>query len=179
VQHHDTPILDLRRLGEGFPCLSPESGSRLAHAAAICLEERKHPIGVMMGVTGYCVTSFSLIWPETSEHLRREWSDPREATECGATGIAILLVCALTDYQVVQRSWKGTGFDYWLGLQADFMLQKAARLEVSGMRMADSKKVEARLRQKLKQTERSRNTGLPAIVVVVEFGKPTAMWMTK
>jgi hypothetical protein len=166
--------LELGRLREGYPCLTPESGLRLARAGSICLEERKHTRGVSLGVTGDYKTEVSLGWPETNEQVRREWSDPQEATENGACGIAILLVGVLTDYHVVQRSWKGTGFDYWLGLKDDLMFQNAARLEVSGIRKGGIKLIESRVNTKMNQVKRSDSLKIPAFVVVVEFDCPIA-----
>src|SRR5271167_4337074 len=62
------------------------------------------------------------------------YSPQEEATENGAVGVAILLVDRLTDYHIVQRSWKKTGFDYWLGFKDAVVFQGCARLEVSGIR---------------------------------------------
>jgi hypothetical protein len=45
---------------------------------------------------------------------------------------AILLMRALTGYTVIERSRKGTGFDWWLGTE-DNLFQGKVRLEVSGI----------------------------------------------
>ena len=83
-------------------------------------------------------------------------------------------MCGLTEYHVVQRSWKGTGFDYWLGLKEDELFQNAARLEVSGIRQGGDKDMEKRIKQKTDQISKSDRMRLPAFVVVVEFGRPLA-----
>jgi hypothetical protein len=168
--------LELDQLREGYPCLVSESGARLAWAGAICLEERKHKRGVLLVVSGDYKASFSLGWPKTSPQVRREWSDPQEATEDGACGVAILLVDALTEYHIVQRSWKSTGFDYWLGpkKKTTRLLQKTARLEVSGIRVGTANTISKRVKERATQTERSDHLNLPAFVVVVEFGTPVA-----
>jgi len=145
----------------------------LAWAAAFCLEEQKHRHGVILAVQGDYKSAFSLFWPEVTDQVRREWGDPTEATEVGACGIAILLVDALTGYHIVKRSWRNTGFDYWLGKKKDDLIQYAARLEVSGIRRG-TERIKGRARAKFAQTERSEGSGIPAIVVVVEFGKPAA-----
>lgn len=118
---------------------------------------------------------FVLRWPAINDQVRREWGDPEEATENGAVGIAILLVATLTEYHIVQRSFKTTGVDYWLGLREDDLFQHAARLEVSGTRRGDEKQIADRVKAKLRQVERSTNSGLPVFVVVVEFGTPVAV----
>ncbi len=173
------PVLRLQRLRDGFPCLHGHSGSRLAFAAAVCLEDRRHAQGVMLSVRGNFEEELALRWPATSDQVLREWGDSQEATENGAVGVAILLIATLTDYHIVQRSYKNTGIDYWLGLKEDRLFQQAARLEVSGIRRGDNKQVDARVNTKLKQTERSERSGLPAFVVVVEFGEPVAVVVKK
>ena len=130
------PRLQLQRLRKGYPCLTPVSGARLAHAAGFCLEQQRHEKGVTLGVRGAAAdtleATFALTWPKVTEPVRKEWGDPVEATENGACGIAILLVEALTDYHIVHRSYRSTGIDYWLAKREDELLQNAARLEVSG-----------------------------------------------
>jgi hypothetical protein len=147
----------------------------LASAAAVCLEERKHHLGAVISVRGHCDVSFTLHWPETTDQIRREWADSQEATEEGAVAIAIVLSDMVTDYHVIERAYKGLGFDYWLGKKTDFLLQNAARLEVSGIRRGDDQEIDARVKRKIKQTEQSRHLKLPAVVIVVEFGGPTAV----
>jgi hypothetical protein len=134
---------------------------------------------VLLGVRGSFEAKFALRWPATSDQIQREWGDPQEATENGAVGVAILLVASLTDYHIVHRSYKSTGIDYWLGLKNDLLFQHAARLEVSGIRVGDDRLVESRVNAKLKQTERSKQSGLPAFVVVIEFGRPIAALVKK
>ena len=60
------------------------------------------------------------------------------------------IVASLTDYHIVQRSYKGTGFDYWLGLKKDPLFQNAARLEVWRLSGSD------RVRIYFAETQRSR-----------------------
>jgi hypothetical protein len=75
-----------------------------------------------------------------------------------------------------KRKSKAESTTVWwfrLGKKEDDLFQNAARLEVSGIRRGPAL-VSARVRAKLKQTSQSDATGLPAIVVVVEFGTPVA-----
>jgi hypothetical protein len=98
------------------------------------------------------------------------------ATEYGAYGIAILLIEQLTGYTVIEQANIGSGIDYWLGHGVGDLNQpfrRAARLEVSGIRRGNIRRIEARVKQKSKQTELSADR-LPAFIVVVEFGKPRA-----
>jgi hypothetical protein len=106
------------------------------------------------------------------------WRNQEEATQFGACGIAALLVRALTDLVIVERSRTRTGFDYWLGHSEgdEVLFQGKTRLEVSGIRRGTLGQISRREREKLEQLARGEGRGLgrhlPAVVVVVEFGTP-------
>ncbi len=154
--------------------LTADFGGSLAEAASVCLEEQQHPSGVVMNVRGSHNSSMNIHWDATTEQTKRTWADEEEATEHGAYACAILILKHLVGLQVVERSRKGTGFDWWLGSKEDgqALFQKRARLEVSGIRNGTERLVESRLKQKTKQTKRSDQTGLPAWVTIVEFSEP-------
>jgi len=76
-------------------------------------------------------------------------------------------------YEVIQRSRKGTGFDYWMGDESALPFQNKARLEISGIRKGGESDIKTRVKQKLKQTNQSDGK-LPAYVIVIEFGRPVA-----
>ena len=165
-------MLDLNDLGRGLPAITPYFGMALAEAGGVCLESQNHAQGVQLSVQGYSNNSYPLAWPPITEQTRRCWNDHEVATEHGAVGIAVLLVQKEIGYTVIQRSPKGTGFDYWMGEESN-PFDKKARLEISGIRKGSNRDVKARIRQKLKQTNRSDGS-LPAYVIVVEFGYPLA-----
>jgi len=152
-EYSETPTIDFGRLRIGFPCISPEGGAHLANAAAVCLGDRGHSAGSSMDVTGSYNSRFSLAWATIDDRVRREWGDLQDATEDGACGLAILLIDALTEYHVVLRSRKGSGFDYFLGLKAEDLFQGSARLEVSGILSGDAKLIDQRVKQKIRQTD--------------------------
>lgn len=171
-------MLDLNELGNGLPAITPEWGGALAQAAGVCLESQGHRQGVLLRVAGYVNNTYPLDWPLINDQVRRTWADLQEATEYGATAIAVLLVKKEAGYAVVERSAKGTGIDYWLGHEAEGPpFQSKARLEVSGILSVEGsdsdveKAVAKRVREKRKQTQPSSGS-LPAYVVVVEFGSP-------
>jgi hypothetical protein len=89
--------------------------------------------------------------------------------------VAILVAMRATGLTVVQRSRKGSGYDYGLGAAHDLTIH--ARLEVSGLLRGSPTQVQARVNQKLRQTTRSdHNQGeLPAYAVIVEFSNPRAV----
>jgi hypothetical protein len=146
-------------------------GACLAEAAGVCLVDQRHAPGVVMTIDGEFFGSYSVCFPEVDERARRCWNDAGVATEHGAYAIALLLVTNASDYTVIERSRKGTGFDYWLGTADSGLFQAKARLEVSGIRSGDEKQLRARSRQKQEQV-RARGGGIPAYVVIVEFGTP-------
>ena len=173
-------MLDLNELRNGLPAITPEWGSVLAQVAGVCLESQDHHQGVLLRITGYVNTTYPLIWPPISDQALRTWADHQEATEYGATAIAVLLVKKETGYAAIERSVKGTGIDYWLGHEAEGPpFQNKARLEISGILSVqgtyrDVERVVAkRVRDKLEQTQ-SPGGSLPAYVIVIEFGNPLA-----
>lgn len=168
------PDLDLNTLATGFPHIPPDCGASIAQACLICLENQRHVSGVRLRVQGDFVSTFRLLWStQVTEAERRYWSDLAEATEHAATGIAILLIRALTGYTVIERARKGTGFDWWLGTEDD-LFQAKARLEVSGVLRGSRRRIDTRIAEKMLQTKQSDRLGLPAFVVVVEFSLPQA-----
>src|SRR6266446_5128508 len=170
-----TAKFNLAALAEGtMPGLSSAYGAQLAQAAAICLENREHKSGVTFHLAGMKSAQFLMDWPAVGDQARRSHNDLQEATERGAYGIAILIVCDLTGMVVVERSAKGLGFDYWLGDEDDDELFAGkARLEVSGILSGSRSQAQTRVRQKKQQMKPSDRLA-PGDVAVVEFGTPIA-----
>lgn len=174
ILHERTDMIDLNELANGLPAISKAFGQYLAEAGAVCLESQGHSEGQKLFVRGLFSNGFPLYWPIVTEQMARCLNDPDESTEYGAVGIAILLIKRLVGFAVIQRSRKGTGFDYWLGDEGDTLFQNKARLEVSGIRKGSNRIVNARVYDKLSQTKVSDDSNLPAYIVVVEFGEPLA-----
>ena len=193
-------MLDLNELGHGAnPGISAAKGAELAEAAAVCMEEQGHIQGIEMAVRGLIQQNHRLDWTPVTRQAHRTWDDNDEATEDGAACIAALIANHDIGQTVIIRARKSTpqqptGFDYWLGdndtdtvsdaeraatrslspLLAEENLIARMRLEVSGIRNGDDSVVAARVRRKVRQIGRSNALGLPAYVVVVEFGRPIA-----
>jgi hypothetical protein len=157
-----------------MPGLTVAWGTTLAEAAAVCLEDRSHQIGVALRLIGLKTEQYPLEWRRVDEQMRRCYNDLQMATELGAYGIAILMVKDITGKVVIERSKKGTGFDYWLGDRDDVLLFSGKRrLEVSGLLVGSRLSLQSRVREKKEQMKPS--TGLaPGYVAVVEFGTPIA-----
>jgi hypothetical protein len=126
---------------------------------------------VHLRVDGELFGSYSVVFEPVTQQMIRCWNDDEVATECGAYAIAILLIVERTEYTVIERSRKGTGFDYWLGTDGDTLFQAKARLEVSGIRSGDERDIDRRSLRKQRQVRPTSNP-LPAYVVIVEFGTP-------
>jgi hypothetical protein len=163
--------LDLSALAGGTAHLTPALCADLVEAAVVCLAGKGHVPGVCLQVHERAV---SLAWEAPDPRAKRSRGDPQEATERGATALAIALVRGGTDLDVVERSWKGTGFDYFLASSTDGpTFARAACLEVSGILDDDHRIIEQRLRDKVAQVQRG-GAGLPGYAVVVGFRTPRA-----
>lgn len=173
-----TAILDLSELGKGSLGLTPNFGASLAEAAGVSLEREGHNSGVEMTVVAKSHSNRKLLWPVVTEQTRRSWNDPQDATEFGATGMALLLTQKLLNLVAVDRSAKGPGFDYWIGDESDIPFERKARLEISGIARGDEATVGYRIKQKVKQTDKS-DGAFPAFIVVVEFGRPVSHLVVK
>lgn len=176
------PKLHLDDLKKGLPGVTPTMCKVHLETCLVRFYEGKHVSGVILQIKGDFNHQFMIVWTdEIDNQMLRTWNDPEETTEFAACGIAFLLILELTDYTVIKRSRKGTGFDYWLGDKDDMEtlpFQDKARLEVSGIREEEKEsKIRARAKQKLQQSEKS-NTHLPAYAVVVEFGIPLSYMVT-
>jgi hypothetical protein len=171
-------VLNLQSLSQGLPAITPAFGAAIAEAGAICLTDEGHKPGVVLEVEGEFSTQFQLDWQPVTEQTRRCWNDEEYSTEQAAYGITFLLILQLTKFTIVERSRKGTGFDYWLGTQdlaTTLPFQRMARLEVSGIRQGNRSQINARVKQKTEQTDASDAQGLPAYIIVVEFSKPISV----
>lgn len=174
--------IELEKLCEGTQGITPKYGACLAEAAVVCLEDRQHSTGVKLIVDGDYECNLRVNWESlpNPEQAERCWGEEQFTTESGAYGIAVLVVTKLTNYEVIQRSKRGTGFDYWLGQKGSTnpLFQGKTRLEVSGIRKGDESSIRQRVKQKIKQTKIS-DGALPAIITIVEFGTPRSRVMNK
>lgn len=167
--------IELTSLECGRVGISPAAGKSIAEAASVCLEERGHSSPTAMVIFGDYESATDIAWTTPSNQVKRWWNDDQYATEHGAYCIAALLV-ECSGLEVVERSKKKTGFDFWLGPKGaqSVLFQNLTRLEVSGIRNGNRAEIESRVKQKISQTKVSDGSTLPAVIVIVEFGRPTA-----
>lgn len=168
--------IDLDTLGNGIMGLTQEFGSFLLQACTVCLDNQNHSTGVQMNLIASGGDKVvHLNWSSVvNNQVKRNWSDLQEATEYGATAIAIKLAETESASNCIERSSKGTGFDYWLGDEDDIgLFQRKERLEISGiLKENGTNTLEKRVKIKSNQTTVSSSTGLNAHICVVEFGNP-------
>jgi hypothetical protein len=168
------PSIDANELSNGLPAITPALGSTLTEAIAICLSQQNHPSGSTFNIEGDFQAQVQVRYPAITAQMQRCWNDEEYTTEQAAYGIAILIVQHLTNLTVIERSRRGTGFDYWLGtMQPNLPFQRMVRLEVSGIRAGNRRLINARVKLKQEQIKRFAHP-LPAYVIVVEFSTPCA-----
>jgi len=145
-----------------------------SEAAAVCLDYHKHPQEVVISLEmGKEKIQFKLTWKAVTQQIRDSRNDMDYTVENGAYCLAMMVIKKITDYMVIKQSKKGTGFDYWIvktPITTGF--QEEARLEVSGILRGTKGQINQRMREKVKQTNKSDRLRLPAFIVVVEFSNP-------
>ena len=163
-------MLDLNDLPRDYPGI----GAAMAQAGAICLESQNHAPGVALTVRGNAAGSnYRLTWTPTASAGIALWQC-NQATEWGATAVAILLAKNEAPYPAIEAATLGTGIDFWLGDDSNLDFQRDARLEVSGIRRGSDAEIARRVREKLVQTTQSDHSQTAAYVIVVEFSRPVA-----
>lgn len=156
--------------------LSARAAGALVEAGEFCLLSNSHTSGVKLQIDGIQNCQCILEWDgELTTQMKATWNDLQDATESGAVALAILVAINFTNYIVVERSFKGTGFDYFLGHDdtGNYPFERKARLEVSGIWKGARAKVRERLKVKTKQVSVSNHMKMPAYVGIVEFGYPS------
>ena len=168
-------VLDLDELESGFSRITPSRGAAWAEAAKVCLESEGHESGVeLQRISG---NRYVLRWSRKPECATDSWADDAEATEDGATAVAVLMARHETGHPDIRRMYGGHGFDYWCGVYSESTgFSNQERLEISGIRSGTRSQVRTRVRQKLTQAHSDlRLAGYPAIAIVIEFSEPIAM----
>lgn len=168
--------LKLSDLHKGIPALTEAWSGVLEEASIFCLNKESHNSGVIITVDGIFNRQYSVVWSRiVDETMKRCYGDKEDAVQWAACGIAILLILNSTNFNVIERSKKGTGFDYWLGnkedIEVNIFLGKA-RLEVSGIQRGSDSEISRRIKIKLAQTDKSDEMNLPVYAIVVEFSRP-------
>lgn len=164
--------LDLNTLKDGLPGISKAVGAFLAEAAMVCFEHNEHQSGVQLKVSGDFEEVFKIIWSKPLEtSIEGSWRDMKEATEYGATAIALLLIFQLTDFKFFLRMRQDeTG---------DFLIKKSALstefsfVEISGiLKKSPTNALDIRVKVKKRQISEKAKKKLDLYTVVTEFSLP-------
>ena len=169
--------IDVSLIKEGLPGISSVAAQQLYEAFEVCMHSSSHPEDLLLEMGGDVQDAIALHWQDGyNEQKARTYADMQYTTEHGAICLSVMLTTTLTPYTIIERSRKGTGFDYWLGDKGSFLFQRKARLEVSGILQGDDTMIKSRHAAKVEQTSKSDELQLPAYISVIEFGIPKAMF---
>lgn len=176
-----TTHVKIKDIREGMPGITPTIGNYLYENCLMSLHRANHTDGVTLKISGLVEDTCSLNWEEkVTDQMLRSYKDDNETTEQGAVCLSVLMANRLTEYTIVERSWRGTGIDYWLGYKDDPLFQRVARLEISGIKTESATNtVIARYEQKVKQSMQSDDTLLPSYISIVEFSNPKILFNKK
>ena len=160
----------------------PSMYAYYAEAAAICFEENNFRGTAVLKIEDdeVEVAAFHFTWSSVNQQVKDMHNDLIYETEYGAYCIAFLIIHHLTDYKVIRRSKRKTGFDYWLGeKESEYPFEDVARLEISGILRGKNTEITQRIRIKKEQTKQSDGSQLPAFIIVTEFSKPISKIVLK
>ncbi|MBR4273786.1 MAG: hypothetical protein IKQ30_13235 [Bacteroidales bacterium] len=173
--------LELSDILKGLPGISSVEGANLHENCVVELHRHNHSSPTTLQLSGKRDVDVSLVWTDSFDDvLDRTYADRQCSIERSAVCISVLLALKLTDYTVIERSRKGTGFDYMLGYKDDFFYTPKARLEISGISEEKrSNTLKARFEQKSRQTDISDSSNMPAYISIVELKTPQALFKQK
>lgn len=155
--------------------LSKARCDSFAEAAAVCLANCKHQAPVLLTVEGDLEAKFELEWLEMSEEITNSNQNTQRTVEEGAYCLAMLVVEEMTEFKAFRQAETKTGVDYFLRKisKADKTEFMETRLEVSGILKGTPAQIEQRMKEKADQSKQSDFMGTPALIVVVEFSRPS------
>ncbi len=169
----------------GMPGLTVAFGQMYAEAAAVCLAHCGHVSGVGLSTRGVIERHYEVHWSAITEQINSSHYDIQEATESGASAIALFLARDLLELNALERSKKESGFDYWVGPDGAQMRHGpdgpemlegdgVYRLEITGTTVGTDSLVRSKLKQKKDQVNkyRKKHPGIGAYVCVVVFNYP-------
>lgn len=170
--------INLYQLAAQATGISKTVGEFLAEAAQVCLETQGHQSGTIIKIIGLHDEKVVLEWEKTLEaETLLSWKDFKEATEYGATAIALLIILHFENYNFVERLPQHSIGDYFLKKTDLDNIEKTdeAFLEISGIfKETQQNAINLRINQKKKQLSNKPISELNVLIAVVEFSKPKA-----
>lgn len=165
--------LDVEKIAEGFHGLTPILGSYLLESYLVTMKRRNHRSGVILTVPGKKKVKFKLVWTRrVTKQMERSYRDQGIATEHAAECLGILVAKELTGFEVIERSVKKTGFDYWLGAKKRNVFQNMAKLECAGRFDVSGAPLRAIYKDKIEQMRQSKHLPIPGYAAVTGFADP-------
>ncbi|MEM1325710.1 MAG: hypothetical protein AAGI23_07145 [Bacteroidota bacterium] len=176
---------DLYELAKQVSGITEVVGNFFAEAAQVCLELNGHQSGVEINLQGLYQEKIALEWDrKLDKETFIRWKDEKEATEYGATAIALLLVLHFGGYKFAERSPQFSIGDFYLKdtLLTNNRTNNEAFLEISGIfKTIKGNTVDIRINQKRKQLSKKPIEDETVLIAVVEFSVPKAkivrLWM--
>lgn len=176
-------IIILQNLSNSVELISKAQCDFFSENSIVAFENNKHISGCRLQVVGEEEKDFIIEWNKSFN--RSGYREEKKITEHAAEAISFFLTRHFTKFTVIEEAIIGTGVDYWLGYDEGHELYNAknflqARLEISGInKETSSNNLEQRIKQKEKQSKKSRGSNLPAFISIVEFSSPKAFFGEK
>lgn len=170
-------ILDLDQITEAITELDQSLADYMYGAAVMCLHENRHQSGVSCALQNLeeALGEMKIVWTKPfSERIRRTFGETGYAVEFAAEGISCLVIRAVTEFKVVERSVRHDGVDFWLADKLDVHpFQLAARMESKGITKARYfSDIREAIKNGIAQSKQSDHTHLPVYIIATDFGKP-------
>ena len=86
---NEMETLNLERIRDGFPGITPRVGEYQLESCVVCLERQNHQSGVQLKLSGDNIETGELVLHWTlavTKQMERTWSNQKEATESGYIG---------------------------------------------------------------------------------------------
>ena len=176
-------ILNLEEIAPKFNVFFTSNFTGLMlECCVLCLDSQNYHSGVVLNKynekTNKIRNDYVINWQHPIDNiLRNTHTDVNRTTDYGAMCLALLVADDILSEEVIWiSSQKGEGVDFWL-LNPN-TLTPIARLEVSGIRKeTDKNTINNRIKKKQKQTQQSDDSDAIAYISVIEFSKPSAIFV--
>jgi len=137
-------------------------------AASVCLYAAFTPPTEFAVWARHAVALRLLRWRAPTDRQQRTWANESDRITAAAYGVALAAVEAELGLVTIGRTRTLTGADYYVTRPGDDdFLESAYRLEVSGTASSEPRRINERLRQKIRQVAHPRD---PSLACVVSFG---------
>jgi hypothetical protein len=156
----------------------------MLECCVVCLNSQKHNTGILLKKEAHTSNiieqDYALFWELAIDPiLYNTHTDANRTTDYGAMCLSLLLAdTILTEKGVWVSSKRGQGVDFWL--MSALTLQPILRLEISGIRkQTATNPIGTRAKKKTMQTNQSDNSAAIAYISIIEFSKPSALFIQK